>query len=150
MVEVNSSRTAALAANERVDPDAVDPLPSEGSEPPEESVELLEMSAQEYADRFGAQDFAGAWDLWTEDARSEVDRATFIAFNEECDTGGSPLEVSGATVVEPGEGAVRVDLARGERAYMLVFEADEWRWVPDEATLTDLAGASPGDLPACP
>lgn len=100
-----------------------------------EDPAALEDAAQEQADRFASGDFAGAWDMWTDDAKAVMSQADYVTFGEACANGGVPLDVVDARVDAPGEGTVRVGLGGISGAYQMRYEDGAWSWVPSDEAL---------------
>lgn len=125
------------------------PLAACGGGDASEDVEALEEAAQKQADRFAAGDYAGSWEMWTDEAKATVSQDVYVAYSEECAGGGVPLEVADARIDEPGEATVRIALGDFAQSYSMAYEDGEWRWVPTEATLENLGDATVEDLPEC-
>lgn len=96
-------------------------------------------AAQEQADRFSSGDFAGAWEMWTDDAKAAVPQETYVEYSEACSGTGMPLEASDARIENEGEAVVRISLGEFAQSYSMAYEDGEWRWVPTDDTLDKLA-----------
>lgn len=115
------------------------PLTACGGGDASEDVEALEEAGQEQADRYSSGDYAGAWDMWTDDAKAAVSEDAYVSYSEACAGAGAPIGVTDARIDEPGTGIVRIGLGDIDFAYTMEFEGDEWRWVPTDETLERFA-----------
>lgn len=100
-----------------------------------EDPDALEDAAREQADRFTSGDFAGAWDMWTDDAKAVMSQGDYETFGKACANGGVPLEVVDARVDSPGEGTVRLGVGEFSSAYQMRYEGGAWSWVPTDDAL---------------
>ena len=112
-----------------------------GGDPAKDEGAVKE-AAQEEADRYASGDIAGSWDLWASDAQAEIPKDLYVAYIEECYTTGLPLEVQDVRIDETGKATVRVGVGDLAQSYEMVYEDDEWRWVPTDDTMTALADIS--------
>lgn len=99
--------------------------------------DAVEDAAQEQADRFASEDFAGAYDMWIDSAKELMTRDEYVEFAKTCDLGGVPL---GAEFVR-FEGAdettavVRIGLGEFTNSYQMKLEDGAWSWVPSDESL---------------
>lgn len=93
--------------------------------------------AQEEADRFAAQDYAGAWDLWSKAGKAAISREDYSRMSETCQSGGVPLKVSSVRMESPTEAVVRIGLGDFQSAYPVIYEAGQWRWQPKASDMAD-------------
>lgn len=94
-------------------------------------------AAEAQADHYAAQDFAGAWDMWTDEAKGAISRDDYVTYGETCDLGGMPLEAEFVRFESDTEGVVRIGLGEFQTTYSVIYEDGEWRWQPTAEALKD-------------
>lgn len=115
------------------------PLTACGGSDAANDPEAVNAAAQEQADRFSSGDFAGAWEMWTDDAKAAVPQEAYVEYSEACAGTGMPLEAGQVRIEDEGEAVVRISLGKFAQSYSMAYEGDEWRWVPTDDTLDSLA-----------
>lgn len=96
----------------------------------------VEKAAQEQADYFSSGDYGGAWDMWTDKAKTTMSRSDYIKFGEACDLGGVPLDTEFVRFENKAktEAVIKVGVGDFKSAYTMSLEDGDWSWVPsDEA-----------------
>lgn len=88
-------------------------------------------AAQDQVDYFASQDYAGAYDMWVDDAKELISRDDYVRFAEACDLGGMPLDVEFVRFESDDEAVVKVGVGKFMYSYAMRHEGKEWRWVPD-------------------
>lgn len=113
-----------------------------------DSEDALTKAAQEQADRYTSGDFAGAWDMWTDDAKGVMSEADYVTFAKECAGTGMPLDVAEARIEDDGTGTVRLALGDFASSYSMEYEGDAWSWVPNDDSLAMYERGAQGAIDA--
>ena len=134
-------------------PEASSSSPTPVAASPTSSASDLDAAkavAQEEADRYASDDYAGAWDLWTKEGQAAISRDDYVKFHEECPGAGVPYKV--AAIRSDGDNAAVVRLTVGGSSiafsYRLLFEDGSWRWQPSDSDLADYAKGMDGLIAA--
>lgn len=104
---------------------------------PEDAIDAATKVAQEEADRYSAEDYAGSWDLWTNEGKAAISQADYVKYHEVCPGPGVSYKVVNVRESGPNEVTARLKVATFLFSYKLKFEEGEWRWQPNDDDLVD-------------
>ena len=95
------------------------------------TAEAATAIAKEQSLRYSSGDFAGAWEMWTDEAKKIFSREDYVTLSEKCAATGIPLEVDPARLEGSDEAVVRVGLGDIKSSYKLKYDDGHWKWQPD-------------------
>jgi hypothetical protein len=98
-----------------------------------ETLSAATAAAQANVDRFSSGDFAGVWELMSQEVRDGITKEDFVTFYETCKKAGPKIRVAGVRLdAVNGEAIVRMEVAGTERPRVMLFEKGNWVMKPTE------------------
>lgn len=115
----------------------VAPTPTPAAEPM--TTDAAKAAAQEFFDRHTSGDFAGAWELYSDEGKAAITQADYVRFKESC-PGVQGIKVKIVSVRLQGATAiVRIEALGLTVSYTLKYEHGQWLMQPDKETMADYA-----------
>ena len=112
-------------------------LPKPGEEEPQ-TLEAATAAAQEFADRFSAADFEGAWDLMSAQVHDGISRNDYAHYNASCKTTGIPISMTGVRLQDPDTAIIRQDVLGSKDTRVMKYEGGRWLMTPTPKMAADL------------
>lgn len=103
------------------------------------SVDAAKAVAQEEADRYSAQDYGGAWDLWTTEGKKAISRTDYEKLHAACPGPGVAYDIENVRIESPGKAIARLSVMGFKQAYELRYEDGSWRWQSTADDMKDYA-----------
>jgi hypothetical protein len=112
--------------------------PQQNAEP--KTAKAATAIAEEQALRYSSGDFAGAWEMWTDEAKEIFSREDYVTLGETCAGTGVPLEVDPARLEGADEAVVRAGLGDIKTSHKLKYDDGHWKWepAPDDIKIYEL------------
>jgi len=108
-----------------------------GGPTPPQPQQAYAVARQEFGLLAGGG-WAGAWDLWTADARQAVPQAEFVQVNTACRPAvGVPYVIDGSSVASPTSVRITWHRADATGSDTLLYQSGRWRFAPDARTMAD-------------
>jgi hypothetical protein len=98
-----------------------------------ETLSAATAAAQANVDRFSSGDFAGVWELMSQEVRNGITREDFVTFYETCKKTGPRFRVTGVSLdAAAGEAVVRVEAGGVGVPRIMRFENGAWVMQPTQ------------------
>lgn len=89
-------------------------------------------AAQLKADRHASGDYAGEWQLFTQDLRDNITQQAFVQFSRKCSPTGLAMKADGGRMDSPERAVIRFPVAGVIHTATMIYEYGGWFKEPDE------------------
>jgi hypothetical protein len=106
-----------------------------------QDVQSAQVAAEQVFDNLSEGDWAGAWDLWTDNAKTAIGKDAYIDLVSTCTGQQGQYQVTGVTPVDDSTATVKWSHTPTGGAAMtgtstVKYQNGAWRFEPDPAALT--------------
>lgn len=112
--------------------------------PPAEPMteDAARAAAKEQLDAYAAEDYVGAWDMWTAAGQAAISREEYVRLHELCPqtAAGVAFEVQSVRLEGDGTSAtVRIGRMGAVATFKMHYEQGQWRWQPADDAIAGYA-----------